>query len=124
MNQPVKNDGCGPESIHGGFEHTLFLGCSVMSFSASAGWNEQQSEVTVVLVEDTCAPPDGKPKYYYDNTLTKQTWTQADPGFYGVIDPNGNGYNTPIVGAPVYFRVEDFEFSGIIQSWEESNSSS
>ncbi len=127
---PVKNEGCGPEAVHGEFEHTLFLGCSVMSFSASAGWNEQQSEVTIQLVEDNCVPPNGAPKYYYDSNLTKQQWNLADPGFFGVIEAGkdvdtgagGNGYNVPIIGAPAYFRVGDFEYTGLIQSWEETNS--
>jgi len=114
MAAPVKNDSaqCGGTGIVGGFEQTLFLGCSIMSFSASAGWNEQQSEITVQLVEDNCEGT----KYYYDNALAKQTWTAADPGFYGLL--------RPIIGAPVYFRVGDFEFAGLVQNWEESYSTS
>lgn len=115
MALPVKNV-CTPSSLYGGFEHTLFLGCSVMSFSASAGWNEQASELTVQLVEDTCAPPIGSPKKYYDQSLTKQDWTDPDPGFFGLT--------TDIIGAPAFFRVGNFEYSGLVQSWEESNSES
>jgi len=113
MATPVKNT-CTPGNIWGGFDQTMFLGCSVMSFSASAGWNEQQSEITVQVVEDTCAPPAGSPKKYFDTDLTEQDWTIADPGFFGLT--------TNIIGAPVYFRVGDFEFAGQVQSWEESHS--
>lgn len=116
MNLPVKNTGCDNPNIFGGFNHHLFLGCSVMSFSANVGWNEQQSEVTVQLVEDTCAPPVGRPKVYYDTDLEPQDWTLADPGFFGL--------SYPIIGSPAYFRVGDFEYSGIIQGWEQSNSES
>jgi hypothetical protein len=43
---------CSPASIYGPLPQTTFLGCSVISFSASIGWNEQTSELTVRLVED------------------------------------------------------------------------
>lgn len=115
MATPPKNV-CLPENVYGGFDHNLFLGCSVMSFSASGGWNEQVSELTVQLVEDTCDAPVAKPKYYYNLSLTKTSWTDPDPGFYGLT------YN--IIGAPVYFRVGDFEFSGLVQSWEQTNADS
>lgn len=116
MTQPVKNE-CSPSNVYGGgFTQTLFLGCSVSSFSASAGLNEQISELTVQLVEDSCASPDGTFKRYYDEVLEPQEWTDPDPGFYGLT--------LNIIGAPVYFRVGNFEFSGLVQSWEESYSES
>lgn len=105
---------------YGGFQQTLFLGCSVVSFSANAGWNEQVSEVTIELVYDDCAPAAGDSKRYWDLTLTEQAWTQADPGFLG--DPDYG--NIDIVGMPAYFRFGDFEFTGLIQSWQKTNSTS
>ena len=115
MTQPVQNN-CTPASVYGDYDQHLFLGCSVMSFSTSVGWNEQGSTLTVNLVQDPCAPPVTKPKKYWDNTLTQQNWTSADPGFFGLT------YN--IIGAPVYFRIGNFEFSGIVQSWDQSNAES
>lgn len=110
MVQPVKNE------CTAALDHTLFLGCSVSSFSASAGLNEQTAEVTIQLVQDTCPAPSGKPKKYYDCDLAQQDWTDADPGFYGLtID---------LIGAPAYFRIGDFEFSGLIQEWQELSSTS
>ncbi len=103
---------CTPATIFGPFEQTMFLGSSIMSFSASQGWNDQASEVTVQLVTDNCAGN----KFYWDGDLNKQSWAIADPGFVGLT--------TPIIGAPAYFRVGDFEYSGLIQSWEETNSES
>ena len=111
----VKNT-CTPANIYGGFKQTLFLGCSVMSFSASQGWNEQIAELTVQLVEDTCDAPTGSYKLYYDTTLSPQQHTTADPGFFGL--------SYDIIGAPVYFRVANFEFSGLVQGWEQSNGDS
>jgi hypothetical protein len=115
MTQPVKNT-CTPASTYGGFEHTIFLGCSVMSFSTSLGWNEQISECTVQVVHDPCPAPAEKPKHYWDGGLNHHTTTAADPGFVGEF--------SSIIGCPAYFRVGDFEFSGIIQSWVKDNSTS
>ena len=100
----------------GNFDQTLFLGCSVVSFSADMGWNEQSSQVTVELVEDDCPPPTASPKKYWDTTLTQRNWTLADPGFIG--------RQLYIFGLPAYFRLKDFEFTGLIQSWEEVENSS
>jgi hypothetical protein len=101
---------------YGGFEHTLFLGCSVKGFSSSIGWNEQVSEVTVQIVQDTCAAPAERPKYYYDIYLNKQSTTAADPGFVGE--------QLDIIGCPAFFRMGEFEFCGLIQSWEKANTTS
>jgi len=100
---------CTPQSVYGGYRQTLFLGCSVLSFSATAGWNGSSSEVTVELAADRCASPPGYSKEYWAGHgvyVTPQYWTAADPGF-----------TFPNVGAPVYFRVADFEYSGLIQGW-------
>lgn len=101
---------------YGGFEHTLFLGCSVKGFSSTVGWGEQVSEVTIQLVQDTCGAPAERPKYYYDINLNKQSTTDAEPGFLGEqID---------IIGAPAFFRMGEFEFCGLIQNWEKANTTS
>lgn len=102
---------CTPQNIFIDFDQTLFLGCSVLSFTCSVGWNSQQSQLAVELVEDTCAAEEYKPKFYWDSQLQKRSTTAPDPGFLGLTEN--------IIGCPVYFRVADFEFSGIVQSWEE-----
>ena len=94
-------------------EQTLFLGLSVQSVSMNMGWNEQQSNINVTLVHDTCEPKDGTKKVYYPRPGSKSYWSGADPGF-----------QTPTIGAPVYFRYDDFEFAGIVQSWDLKESSS
>ena len=118
-------DGLGYNTV-GPVEQTLFLGCSVQSVSTTLGWNEQQSTVTVVLVEDTCPALAHKPKVYYPKPGFKYSWHDPDPGF-----------TSPTIGSPVYFRIgsmnpwwrngrghdelgvddKGFEFAGIIQSW-------
>ena len=118
---------CGPTNLTGPFEQTLFLGCSIQSVSTSLGWNEQQSTVTVTLVEDTCAATEDHPKVYYPGPGRKYCWHDPDPGF-----------TNPTIGAPVYFRIgsdpawpinendkaegNGFEFAGIIQSWTKDYS--
>lgn len=118
---------CGPSNIFGKYKHHLFLGCSVVGFTASVGWNEQISEVSVTLVEDPCVADVDHPKIYYDGSCNRQETLAADPGFY-VYGAGGN--SSPQIGTAVFFRVESgtvgdpnyraFEFSGLLQSWEEA----
>ena len=105
----VKND-CSPSNVYGSYQHTLFLGWSVMDFTATAGWNEQYSTLTVKLVQDPCA---GTRKYLDTNF----NWVSAD---FPAGDPAFNG----VIGQAAIFKVEDFEFAGIIQSVTEAKSSS
>ena len=65
---PPKNS-CTPQSVFGGYTQTLFLGMSVIDFSATAGWNEQAS-TTVKLVVDEC----GGPRDYFDDNFN---WKQG-----------------------------------------------
>lgn len=97
-------------------KHTLFLGCSIVSFNSNGGLNEQPTELNCVVVQDECPAPVDGPKYYYDTELNEHTTLLPDPGFIGEI--------APIVGCPAYFRFGNFEFCGLIASWEKENSSS
>ena len=112
---------CSPANIYGPKRQTIFLGSSVQSVSCSVGWNEQQSSLTVVLVDDFCEVPLNKPaKVYYPKPGSRTETREADPGF-----------TKPTIGIPVYFRMggeldsssDIFEFAGIIQSWTEDRSS-
>ena len=102
-----------PSCDNSSFNQTLFLGLSVQSVSMNMGWNQQQSNITVTLIEDTCKPASGTKKVYYPRPGAVSYWSKADPGF-----------QTPTIGAPVYFRFDDFEFAGIVQSWDIKESSS
>jgi hypothetical protein len=104
---------CTPPRIFGPFDQHLFMGVSVSSFSSSVGWNGQQGELTVQLVRDPCPPKVNTVKKYYDESLEVQDWTDPDPGF-----------TYPTIGSPCYFRIEDFEFSGLLQSYDEQESES
>ena len=148
------------QNIDGPYDQTLFLGCSIASFSASVGWNKQTTEITITLVQDDCGveamkdssgndivaygddgdaytvpldPPGlpgaglsgtiienklySNPKIYYDTHLEKRHWVKADPGFFTY---GKNGTEAASLGSAVYFRVADFEFCGLLQSWSES----
>lgn len=98
-----------PTNIYGPFQHTLFLGCSVQDFSVNAGFNGESSSLTVNIVRDNKASATGK--IYYDSNLDQQITYDSDPGF-----------SYPNVGSPAYFRIGDFEYCGIIQSYTEKNS--
>ena len=101
---------CTPQSVFGTYVQTQFLGCSVLDFSVSAGWNGQASELTVELAQDPC---EGSKEYWTTKNGKKiyteaEITTEADPGF-----------TFPNIGAPAYFRVADFEFTGLIQSYTQ-----
>lgn len=118
------------------FQQHIFLGLSVSDFSASAGWSQQTTEVTITLVEDPCPSTDGK--VCYDNDLDRQIIYTADPGFVGenrYQRANGSLYSAcspenvgdtlirtriDIVGLPAYFRLGDFEYTGIITDYNKS----
>ena len=113
MSTTLPQNKCDSLSVAGPFPQTLFLGCSIIDFTTSLGWNGASSELTVRLVYDSCA---GNLKTYWDDNLNQQTTTMADPGFIGLT------YD--IIGCPVYFRIGQFEYSGLVQHWSEENSAS
>lgn len=88
---------CGP------FAQTLFLGASIISFSASLGWNGDQGSLTVELAEDSCRGT----KIYYESAGIPRVTSQPD------------FFNPPKVGSPVYFKFGSFTFGGILQNWEQ-----
>tara|TARA_R110000824_G_scaffold11663_6_gene51126 strand:- start:2003 stop:6985 length:4983 start_codon:yes stop_codon:yes gene_type:complete len=92
---PVKNS-C-DSSAAGSYEQTLFLGCSVLSFSASAGWNGQASEITVELSQDTCSSPAGSRKYFWTSQVKRPDLAGYNQGFSEILRDSGK--NAP-GGAP------------------------
>ena len=103
-----------PQNVFGPYQHYMFCGCSIRSFSLNGGYNQQQSNLTVQLVQETRSVPAGcDAKIYYDKHLNQQTTTAADPGF-----------TYPDIGSPAYFRVADFEFSGLVQRRSENRDAS
>ena len=115
---------CTPQSLYGPYHQTRFCGASIMSFSVSAGWNEQSSELTVELVVD-CST--SNQRIEYDTNLEASIVTDADE------------FSEPHIGSAAYFRVGDkitdageyernpeggFEFTGIIQSWNKKEDTS
>lgn len=94
----------------------LFLGVSIRNYSIQMGWGDGASSLTVDLVEDTEPTCDGRFKKHLDEKFIVQETTAPDSGFFGL--------QNNIIGRPVLFRHEDFEFGGIVSDWNESNSSS
>jgi len=110
---------CTPARIYGPLGQSIFCGCSVISFSVQAGWNEQSSSVSVELVEDSCAGS----RVWWDENLDRQSSANmADPGF-----------TFPEPGVAAYFRMEEdpdgstetarggFEYCGIVAGWTQKN---
>ena len=106
---------CTPSNIYGGFKQSMFMGLSVSSFSSSMDLAGNNTECTIRLVRDTCPSTDGK-VYMDENAVLHlddgDRFTDPDPGF-----------TYPTTGSPCYFRVGGFEYSGLLQSYEEAEGS-
>ena len=108
---------CTPNNVYGPLNQTLFLGLTVKDFSATVGWNEQFTTLTINLVTDSCA---GSRDYMDDdyNWVIGENFANGDPGF-----------NNPEVGSSAIFKIGEvrdsdgdvtfkgFEFAGLIQSY-------
>ena len=127
----VQNN-CTPQRIYGGFEQTLFLGLTVIDFSASVGWDQQSTTMAIKLVNDNCA---GRRWYYKVNEDSEPAWEWV----YEEFADGDPGFNNADVGSPVLFKIGEtreldenglptdtiiskgFEFAGIIQSYNLSD---
>ena len=75
----------------------------------------------------------GKLYFHWNGTkFVSRYWKNPDPGFFGLATrwQSGGGFNPKvelnrdnngfdIIGNPVFFKMEDFEFSGVIKNWEK-----
>ena len=74
----------------------------------------------------------------YKDAIGSKYWYNPDPGFFGVPTRikkdgtyySGPAYNVPtnnrgydIIDTPVYFKMGDFSFGGLVQSWSKNLSS-
>jgi len=96
------------------FEQTRFLGASIANFSAQLGWNGDATSLSVSLVEDTSTETTKKVWASYSGNNITPLATASDT-------TTADSFSPPEIGAPVYFKFGDFEFSGILQSWEKKN---
>lgn len=94
---------------------TLFLGASISRFDVNIGWGSQETSLTISLVEDTFT------------TTTKTYWSSRvgnSPVIYSEAQTTtaADSFSPPDVGSPVYFRIGDFAFSGVLQGWAQEES--
>lgn len=104
---------------------------------SSGNIGRARNDGSTIMADDKLLP--GKLYYKFDENTTASTtdpfvskyWYYPDPGFLGNpnrIDTAGNytiGENVvssgfDIIGTPVYFKMDNFTFGGIVQSWEEN----
>ena len=141
----IDTQNCVCSGINLDAQQTLFLGCSIQTFSATAGWNSAVSSMDVVLYEDYSCSTDKV--YYSSQCLSEQTWSAPDPGFFGdtrwrrsadliiggkVAYPSGSEYSSctkenvadtlvrpgvNLEGVPVFFKFGSFEWCGVISDW-------
>ncbi len=93
-------------------EHTLFLGASVRNFSTNLGYNQQQSTLSVTVVEDDQVADEETPKVEY-RCGWREEKTEADS--FILKDVPGEG-----IGRPAFFKFGALEFGGLVQNWEKS----
>jgi len=113
-------------------------GCYLDSRTSST-WSSSlvgtfRSDGSMIKDEDKILP--GKVYYNFDSSrggidpVVSRYHTYGDPGFLGApnrLDTNGNFSNVllpnnigyDIIGTPVYFKMGNFTFGGIVQSWQE-----
>lgn len=84
------------------FTQTKFLGATIASFKVSAGWNEQTSKLDVLLYEDK-SDPDNRDDF----------WLKEE---------NVQNIQGKMIGTPVRFQFGDFIFDGLIESYDQENS--
>jgi hypothetical protein len=73
----------------------------------------------------------GKVYYKFDEQhgFASEYLRTGDPGFFGTATTLGAAGDPPvpvsydIIGTPVYFKMQDFAFAGLVQSWEREVSS-
>lgn len=130
------------------YGQTLFLGCSIKSYNSSLGWNGEASRLTVEIIEDNCSYPNitDRPVLgtdHYTNNRLNNTFNKDSNGLslvpgkvyyvpendkivskyhYGA-DPGFIGETIDLMGCPVYFKHDDFEFVGIVKSWDTTGDS-
>lgn len=95
----------------------LFLGLSVRGFSCDIQALGGGGTISVSLFRDpfpVCAG--GQAKLYIDEDLQTQEWMDADPGWIGDTED--------VMGVPVLFKFEDFEFAGIISRVTKTDNAS
>ena len=68
----------------------------------------------------------------YSDPIVSRYWYKSDPGFFpiktrikpdGSEDLSGKTYQYDIIDTPVYFKMGDFSFCGLVQSWSHNQSS-
>lgn len=96
------------------YEQTLFLGASITGVSCDVGFDQQQSQLTVNLVEDKTIGDEDNPKVEYPCGYRQET---TDPDYFYPQD-----YADKLIGHPAYFKFGNLEFGGLIQNWEANNS--
>lgn len=102
--------------------------------SSAASRAQKRADGTTIRMDDKMIP--GKVRYKFVTTngidpFVSNYWYRQDPGFLGspnligldgsVGTTKNNGYD--IIGTPVFFKMGNFSFGGVVQSWEENLSS-
>ncbi len=86
---------------------TQFLGATISSFNGRIGWNGEQGDLTVRVVEDDCV----------GGGIAYEDYGNGD-SFIATTDL----FDPPPLGYPVTFNYGAFNFGGMLQNWKEDDS--
>jgi len=95
------------------FRQTKFMGASVMSFNSSLGFGEDNTEVTVQLVEDKCATLPKVIHGYSTNSDGSRRWRSG-------ITKGADRFVPQPIGTPLFFIYDGFIFGGLLYNWERN----
>ena len=111
LTPPVLNS---PDLITSPYHQTTFLGATVTDFSGKLGFGTNSSEITIQLVEDTCAT--SSRRSYAGDGQEKFTGEGHDS------EGQADNFIMPPVGTPKIFKYGSFQYGGLIKNVERSSS--
>jgi len=103
----------GPDLITSPYHQTTFLGATVTDFSGKLGFGTNSSDISIQLVEDSCA------------NSVRRSYSSGSEEFSGEgTDNDGEADNfiMPKVGTPKVFRYGTFQYGGLIKNVERVTS--
>ena len=119
LNSGIENDGLTPprlntpDLITSPYHQTTFMGATVTDFSGKLGFGTQSSDISIQLVEDSCAGS------------VRRSYSSGSEVFSGEgQDKEGEADNfiMPPVGTPKVFKYGTFQYGGLIKNVERSTS--
>ena len=112
LTPPILNT---PDLITSPYHQTTFLGATVTDFSGKLGFGTSSSDISIQVVEDSCAS--SRRRSYSSGS---EQFTGGDPDSKDFVEGEADNFIMPPVGTPKIFRYGTFQYGGIIKNVERS----